>query len=170
MIHDLPEWAIRKAGPEDRSDVRNALAKGTAFIKWPESNYLRSLAKKRGWPAPLFGFRKNFVRKMLSSDETYFWALSGAGIEIHIPVRQYEITEKQLRELDNLYQTRGEGGYPDGWGPLVEALREIRRACDAGIPVTVDGKTLNARNFYSWAHGRYHALEDGYDKWIGDDH
>jgi hypothetical protein len=21
----------------------------------------------------------------------------------------------------------------------------------------------------SWAHGRYHALEDGYDKWIGND-
>jgi hypothetical protein len=25
------------------------------------------------------------------------------------------------------------------------------------------------QEFYNWAHGRYHMLEDGYDSWIGDD-
>lgn len=25
------------------------------------------------------------------------------------------------------------------------------------------------QQFYTWAHGRYHMLEDGYDTWIGDD-
>jgi hypothetical protein len=45
---------------------------------------------------------------------------------------------------------------------LVEELREIRRAGE--------GKTLRSfQSFYDWAHGRYHALEDGYDSWIGDD-
>ena len=169
MIHNLPAWAIKKAGPDDRSDVRDALARGAADVKWPNTSYLRSWAKQRGWPAPIIGFRGKFTRKFLSSDEDYYHAISGSGIEIRIPVTQYEISARELRELDNLYASRGEDGYPDGWGALVEGLREIRRACDADVRVIVDGKTLNARNFYSWAHGRYHALEDGCDKWIGND-
>jgi hypothetical protein len=33
-----------------------------------------------------------------------------------------------------------------------------------------DTHTLHTwQDFYAWAHGRYHALEDGYDRWIGDD-
>jgi len=54
---------------------------------------------------------------------------------------------------------------------LVEDLREIRRAVEAGVAVTVEGEglLLNWQGFYRWAHGRYHMLEDGYDKWIGDD-
>jgi hypothetical protein len=52
----------------------------------------------------------------------------------------------------------------------VESLREVRRAVEAGVVVHVDGKQLTSfDSFYSWAHGRYHALEDGYDSWIGDD-
>ena len=53
---------------------------------------------------------------------------------------------------------------------LVEELREIRRAVEAGVAVKVEGKTLRSWGaFYDWAHGRYRALEDGYDSWIGDD-
>jgi hypothetical protein len=169
MIHKLPGWAIRKAGPEDRSDVQEAFAKGTVAVEWPDTSYLRSWAKQRGWPAPIIGFRGRFTRKFLSSDEDYYHAISGSGIEIRIPVRQHQISTRELKELDDLYESRGEHGYPDCWEILVENLREIRRACEANVHVTVDGKELNAKNFYSWAHGRYHALEDGCDKWIGND-
>jgi hypothetical protein len=169
MIHKLPGWVIRKAGPEDRSEVQDAFANGTAVVRWPETNYLRSWAKQRGWPAPILGFHEKFTRKFLSTDENYYYAISGSGIEIQIPVRQHEISARELRKLDELYESRGNDGRPDCWGPLVEGLREIRRACEANVRVIVEGKTLNARNFYSWAHGRYHMLEDGYDKWIGSD-
>jgi hypothetical protein len=169
MTQNLPEWAIRRAGPEDRNDMMDAFNSGTAVITWPDTAYLRSWAKQRGWPTPIVGFRSKFVRKMLSSDDSYYRAISGSGIEIRIPVKSHKITDKRLREMDQLYESRGEHGYPDCWDPLVEGLREIRRACEANIHVIVDGKTLNARNFYSWAHGRYHMLEDGCDKWIGND-
>jgi hypothetical protein len=57
------------------------------------------------------------------------------------------------------------------WGVLVEELRALRRAVEAGVVVQVeDGPRLQTwQGFYEWAHGRYHMLEDGYDRWIGDD-
>ena len=43
---------------------------------------------------------------------------------------------------------------------------------EAGVVVQVEeGPRIQTwQGFYDWAHGRYHMLEDGYDKWIGDDH
>lgn len=32
-----------------------------------------------------------------------------------------------------------------------------------------DEKLHDFDTFYRWAHGRYHALEDGADEWIGMD-
>ena len=56
------------------------------------------------------------------------------------------------------------------WRWLVESLREIRRAVEADVVVEIDGQQLKSfGSFYTWAHGRYHVLEDGYDPWIGDD-
>lgn len=83
----------------------------------------------------------------------------------------YTISAARLRELDALYDERSESGQPVSWGSLVEELREIRRAVEAGVVVKVEGgQTLRTwQGFYDWAHGRYHALEDGYDKWIGND-
>ena len=82
-----------------------------------------------------------------------------------------DISAEKLRELDELYAERSAVGQPVGWGSLVEELREIRRAIEAGAVVTVEGaQTFRSwQGFYDWAHGRYHALEDGYDKWIGAD-
>jgi hypothetical protein len=53
----------------------------------------------------------------------------------------------------------------------VEALRELRRAVEAGVALQVEGgpDLRTWQEFYAWAHGRYHMLEDGYDPWIGDD-
>jgi len=78
--------------------------------------------------------------------------------------------------LDALYEERedmgGLGPRPTGWGWLVEELREIRRAVEAGVVVKVEETQTvltTWQSFYDWAHGRYHMLEDGYDGWIGDD-
>lgn len=87
------------------------------------------------------------------------------------PKQERTITADELKELDELYAERSASGRPTSWGILVNELRKIRRAVEAGTVVTVeDGPRLTTwQGFYSWAHGRYHMLEDGYDSWIGDD-
>ena len=84
---------------------------------------------------------------------------------------EHIVTAKDLRELDSMYMERSAEGRPTGWRLLVEELREIRRIVEAGTVVRVaGGATLRTwQEFYTWAHGRYHALEDGCDSWIGDD-
>ncbi len=86
------------------------------------------------------------------------------------------ITVERLKELDALYDATEERGAlgrrPTRWGDLVEALRGIRRTVEAGVLVKIEGTSTvldSWQSFYAWAHGRYHALEDGYDRWIGDD-
>ncbi|HEX3130824.1 MAG TPA: hypothetical protein VH394_26045 [Thermoanaerobaculia bacterium] len=88
-----------------------------------------------------------------------------------LPGQDYTISAEELRELDALYDERSETGRPTGWNILVEELRTIRRAVEAGAVVTVEeGRALRTwQEFYTWAHGRYHMLEDGCDKWIGND-
>ena len=47
----------------------------------------------------------------------------------------------------------------------------LRRLVEAGVTVKIEGMqtVLTTRqDFYEWAHGRYHKLIDGYDRWIGD--
>lgn len=81
------------------------------------------------------------------------------------------ISTEKLRSLDAMYAARSPSGQPTSWRDLVEELREIRRAVEAGAVVQVEGEGTLAtwQEFYDWAHGRYHALEDGCDPWIGDD-
>ncbi len=81
------------------------------------------------------------------------------------------ISPERLAELDALYAARGPNGRPSGWGDLVEALRGIRRTVESGAAIEIaGGPTLCTwQQFYEWAHGRYHMLEDGFDRWIGDD-
>ena len=48
----------------------------------------------------------------------------------------------------------------------------LRRLVEAGVTVKIEGTQTvltTWQDFYEWAHGRYHKLEDGYDRWIGDD-
>jgi hypothetical protein len=81
------------------------------------------------------------------------------------------VSSEELSALDALYAARSPAGYPTSWHTLVEELRAIRRVVEAGTPVVVEGgATLRTwQEFYDWAHGRYHMLEDGSDHWIGDD-
>ena len=78
---------------------------------------------------------------------------------------------ERLRQLDALYEERSPRGQPVRWRILVEELREIRRAVEAGVVIQVEGGPAmrSWQGFYEWAHGRYHMLEDGSDNWIGDD-
>lgn len=86
-------------------------------------------------------------------------------------MNQNVISTERLASFDAMYAERSPGGQPTSWRALVLALREFRRAIEAGAVVEVEGEgTLRTwAEFYSWAHGRYHMLEDGCDLWIGDD-
>lgn len=84
---------------------------------------------------------------------------------------EHTITVEMLKEFDALYAQRA-NGRPTHWGDLVRQLRQIRRQVEAGVKVEIEGTSTvltSWESFYSWAHGRYHMLEDGYDSWIGDD-
>lgn len=184
MSKAIPTWALETAGPGDREQAVAAQRRGRLWTSWdlhpevagrnvalrPPAAPSREWAKARGWPAPWLGFRKAFLAHMLASDESFALALAEGGVELYFPKRHHALTAEEVAELDALYEERGENGRPTGWGPLVSGLREIRRAVEAGVVVEVEGRRLGSwGSFYDWAHGRYHALEDGYDSWIGDD-
>lgn len=163
MPDELPKWAMTGAGPGDRARVLEAHEANLARFEWGDPGAVRAWARDRGWPAPRLFFERAFRNHILSSDEDFDRAITESGLSISIPHTHYRIDEGHLNELDEAYD---EGMYR--W--LVEALREIRRAVQAGVTVEVEGRKLKSFDaFYQWAHGRYHALEDGYDSWIGDD-
>lgn len=167
----VPVWAQTPATAVDRSRVEQARARGTLVITWPESANLRHWAKQQGWPTPWSGLKDAFLRKMLESDDTYALALRDSGVKLVLPIERYKVQPDELHELDALYAARYADGRPSAWGALVEALRELRRLVEAGVVVEIDGCSLRTwEGFYAWAHGRYHMLEDGYDRWIGNDH
>ena len=168
---NVPSWALRPVTTEDQGLAKDAHRQGRLHIKWPNIKTLRNWAKQQGWSTPFFGFEEAFIAKMFETKENFELAIEKSGIEIQVPRRNYTISNERIRELDSLYEERSVTGRPNSWGILVEELREIRRAVEAGVVVNVEGEEsiLNWQNFYSWAHGRYHMLEDGYDKWIGDD-
>jgi hypothetical protein len=168
----IPAWAMRKATAEDYDAARDANNRGTLQIEWPNRKALRDWSKLQGWPARgWFGFEPAFLAKLFESQNNFAGALNESGIVLHVPQQEYTLSLEGLRELDALYDERSPDGLPTGWGVLVEALREIRRAVVAGVVVQVEGgpKLRTWGGFYEWAHGRYHALEDGVDKWMVDD-
>ncbi len=180
-----PVWAVKTAGPGDRMEALDAYQEGRLWTNWDFRsdgsllNYggkpivkgpSKKWAKERGWPTPWWSFKESFLGTMLESDENFRLALTEAGVELYFPKKEHILTATELQALDDLYSERSADGRPSGWGGLVAALREIRHAVEAGVTVQVEGKPLTSwGSFYSWAHGRYHALEDGYDSWIGDD-
>lgn len=160
----LPEWALRTADYRDRVAAAEARRLGVLEETWDGSQSQRSWAKKHGWPTPWLGFSKAFLDKMFESDDTYCLALQAPGLRLRIPKSSHTLTAQELAQFDEAYASRS-------WRWLVESLREIRRAVEAGVVVEVDGTSLRSfDSFYQWAHGRYHALEDDVTTgWIGDD-
>lgn len=171
MHKDIPAWAMRRAGAEDYGVVRASHGKGTLHITWPELKALRGWARHHAWPTPWVGFKEAYVTRMLDDEVNFELAIDDSGIELHVPRQDYAISAERLRELDALYEQRSPSGHPTGWGVLVEELRAVRRAVEAGVVVRVEeAQPLRTwQEFYDWAHGRYHMLEDGSDHWIGDD-
>lgn len=171
MTKPLPAWALQAATPDDHGAAQEAHRRGRLEIRWPAQQELRAWAKRQRWPTPLFDFEPVFTAHMLASTANFALAVADSGVELHLPRRSYALTSDQLRELDALYEARSPSGRPTGWAALVEELRELRRAVEAGVAVTVedDGLLRSWQEFYQWAHGRYHMLEDGSDRWIGDD-
>jgi hypothetical protein len=171
MTTAIPAWAMRRAVAEDYGVVRDAHSRGALQIKWPDLKALRDWSKLQGWPTPWFGFEAAFLARLLESRTNFVCALNESGIELHIPQQAYTLSLERLRGFDALYEERSPSGRPTGWRLLVENLREIRRAVEAGVVVQVEGGPgmETWQGFYAWAHGRYHMLEDGSDNWIGDD-
>lgn len=171
MPANVPPWAMHKAGPQDGDAARQAQRRGTLQITWPDLSALRGWARQHGWPAPRFGFQAAFTRTLLESDRNFELGLNASGIQLHLPRPHYPISSEKLSQLDALYAQRGANGRPDRWGSLVQELREMRRAVEAGVALEIEGEPQlrTWQGFYEWAHGRYHMLEDGYDQWIGDD-
>jgi hypothetical protein len=90
--------------------------------------------------------------------------------------KEYIITRKILTELDALYDAKtdvtSKAQVHQYWGTLVEELRKLRHLVESGVTVKIEGsQTILStwQEFYTWAHGRYHKLEEGSDKWIGND-
>ena len=171
MKREIPLWALRRAQPEEYGLALDAYRQAAMQIKWPNLKTLRAWAKDQAWPTPWFGFEQAFLAKLLESESTFALAINKSGIELQIPKPVYTISLERLAELDALYDERSPSGQPVGWGSLVEELREIRRAVEAGVVVKVEGaqEMRTWQGFYEWAHGRFYMLEEGYDHWIGDD-
>ena len=171
MKAEIPTWALRQAGSGDRELVGEALGLGRTKVDWPDRKALRDWARRQGWPTPWVDFEHAFLTRMLEDEASFAAALGESGIGIRIPKGEFAISEADLAKLDALYEARSPTGRPTDWGLLVESLREIRRAVEAGVEVQVAGgpDLRTWQGFYDWAHGRYHMLEDGFDRWIGDD-
>jgi hypothetical protein len=171
MNTNLPTWALRAATADDHDLAKAAHQHGTLHLTWPNAHAVRRWAKHHGWSTPLFGFEAAFIATMLETKAQFELAVNTSGIALHLLRQQYTMTHERIHALDALYAQRSDSGRPDGWGILVEELRAIRRAVEAGVVVHIDGEQtlMNWQTFYAWAHGRYHMLEDGADQWIGDD-
>jgi hypothetical protein len=159
-----PDWAYRSVKGDDREAVLRAHREGRMRTNWGEAGDLKGWAKRQGWPTSWRNFESKFYETMLASDENFGLAVGKSGLKIRIPKEEYAITAETLKGYDAQYEE------PSSWRWLVEDLREVRRAVEVGVVVLVEDRRLDSfDSFYSWAHGRYHALEDGADEWIGMD-
>lgn len=179
MEKTIPYWALRVAGAGDRRDAIRAQVRGVLFTNWDPLHGSSTVnyagqplidgppvdwAEGHDWPTPRTSFEQAFLVKMLESDKNFDLAVAESGVELYLPQKMHTLTAEDLQGLDELYQAA------ENWGSLVEGLRDLRRAIESGVIVLVEDEELRTVGaFYQWAHGRYHALEDGYDGWIGID-
>lgn len=170
MTDLFPSWALRRATPADRALVQRAQRSRTLRIKWPATDVLRAWARQNGWRAPLFGLQDAFWAQMVTSDENFALALNESGIELLVPIEKWSLPPETLAAMDAWYAERSSEGRPSQWDALVEEIREIRRAVEGGVSVEIEGRVYRQTiSLLEWAHARYHMLEEGIDKWIGDD-
>jgi hypothetical protein len=165
MTPTCPGWALRAGEAGDLTLVQRLLPQIDAYASWPESKALRKWARQQGWRVPFFFFRSGFIAQMLENEANFDRAIRHSGIRIKVPKAEHFFSASELADLDELYAER------TSWNSLVEELREIRRAAEAGVVISVgaDKPIKDWQSFYSWAHQRYPLLEEGADRWIGGD-
>ncbi len=156
---------MTRVGPGERRAAVAAHERGTLGILWRDQVSARSLAAKLGWPGPWFDPEGRFLWRMLASDEAFDQATSSGDVEVFVPRERYVLPAADLEALDASHDN------PTSWHSLVESLREIRRAVEAGVVVEVAGAPLTSfQTFYDWADRRYYRLEDDTRTgWIGSD-
>ncbi len=159
----IPSWALTKAGTEDRKAVKKAFEKKNAHFVFKDRKKLKPWMKSKKWRTSWLFPEQSFYRALFENDENFQTALSENVVEIFLPKSTYEIPDKEIQEIDQHYEQ-------EEWDWAVESLREIRRAIDAGVVIQIgDQEFTSAGSFYTWAHKRYHILEEASDKWILDD-
>jgi hypothetical protein len=159
-----PDWSYRSVKANEREAALQAHKADKMRTNWLEAEDLKGWARQQGWPTPWLTFESKFYETMFASDENFALAVTQSKLKISIPKNEHTITAAALEKYDAQYED------PQMWRWLVEDLREVRRAVEAGVVIYVEDKKLNSfDSFYTWAHGRYHALEDGADEWIGMD-
>lgn len=160
---ELPPWAVRRADMQDWEAAKKSFEAGTAKIQIRNLPSMSQWMKGKGWKRPWFNLQQSFIRQIFNHPDNFRMVLREHMAEIMIPRAKAAVPDQELKEMDASYEERS-------WSYVVEALREIRRAIEAGVEIEVDGKTLKTWNeWYSWAHSRYHLLEESSDRWIGDD-
>lgn len=171
MGASLPGWALRAVTPDDHGVALAAHRRGSLRVTWPDLTSVRGWARQQGWPVPWFGFERAFIAALFASPENFARAVATSGIVLQLPRQGYALPTEQLAAFDALYAAGSSHGQAAGWGRLVEELRGVRRAVEAGVAVQIAGaRSLTTwQEFYGWAHGRYPLLEEGSDHWIGDD-
>ena len=165
MSSHCPDWALREAEAGDLASVQRLGSQIDVLTHWPESKILRKWAGQQGWRALFFFFRSAFMAQMLESEAKFDRAIRHSGIRIRLPKAEHLFSARELKNLDELYAERAH------WNLLVQELREIRRAAEAGVVITIGSESpiRDWQSFYTWAHRRYPKLEEGADHWIGDD-
>lgn len=160
---NLPSWALRPANISEREKAADAHYRGKAKIVFKDRKKLKPWMEYHGWKTSWFNLEDAFYKELFSSDEYFQEALSEGVVEVFVPIVSYKFSENELAKIDESYKAQK-------WNWVVEDMREIRRAVEAGIIIEVDDKKLTSfSSFYEWAHQRYHLLEECADKWIGND-
>ena len=86
MILNLLLMQQKMARPEDRLLTIEAFKEGLINVNLNVGGQsTRNWAREKHWPAPWFGFKKTFIRKMLENDETFTEVLESGNVEVWIP-------------------------------------------------------------------------------------
>ena len=159
----LPSWALRSATTAEREKAADAYYRSKAKTVFRDRKKLRSWIEYHGWKTSWLHLEDSFYKELFSNDEFFKEGLEDGVVEIFIPKESYTFSDEEFKNINDGYSAR-----EFNW--VVEYLREIRRAIEAGILVEIDGLQLKSEiAFYNWVDKQFHILEEVADKWIGND-
>jgi len=158
----IPNWALEKAGPNDRVRAKEAYQRETGRFTVPNRVSLKDWMKARGWKRSWISPESSFYRQCFQDDTLFQLALKDNMADIWIPKQSHQLSDADLAAIDEDYEQKD-------WSAAVAQLRDIRRAIDGGVTLKIDGQTFKSSGFfYTWAHQRYHTLEEISNEWMMD--